>query len=47
MITVQLLLDLYNIQNLKYKSINLVLDFPQVDLDIYIWMELPIGFVID
>ena len=47
MLTVLLLLDLCNIQNIESKSIDSVLDFPQPDLDVYIWMELPIGFVVD
>ncbi len=44
MISVKLLLVIAKIQGLKSKSINFVLAFPQADLDIDIWMELPIGF---
>ena len=47
MLTVQLLLDLCNIHNLESKSIIFVLPFTQADLEVDIWMELPIGFVID
>ena len=47
MLTVYLLLALCNIHNLESKSIDFVLDFPQADLDVDIWMELPIGFFID
>ena len=47
MLTVRLLLDLCNIHKLESKSIDFVLAFPQADLDVDIWMELPIGFVID
>ena len=37
--------NLYGIK--QSKSIDFVLAFLQADLDVYIWMELPIGFVID
>ena len=47
MLTVRLLLALCNIHKLKSKSIDFVLVFPQADLDVDIWMELPIGFIID
>jgi hypothetical protein len=43
MLTVQFLLALCNIQRLHSKSIDFVLAFPQVDLDVDIWMELPMG----
>jgi len=43
MLTVQLLLALCNIRRLHSKSIDFVLAFPQVDLDVDIWMELPMG----
>ena len=46
-LTVWLLLGLCNIRNLASKSIYFLLAFPQADLDVDIWMELPIGFVID
>ena len=46
MLTVQLLLPLYNIQELESKSIDFVLAFPQADLEMDIWMELSIGFII-
>ena len=44
MLTVRLLLALYHIHGLNSKSIDFVLAFPQADLDVDIWMELPIGF---
>ena len=47
MLTVRLLLALCNIHKLESRSIDFVLAFPQADLDVDIWMELPIGFVID
>ena len=47
MLTVCLLMALCNIHKLESKSIDFVLAFPQADLDVDIWMELPIGFVID
>ena len=47
MLTVRLLLALCNIHKLESNSIDFVLAFPQADLDVEIWMELPIGFVID
>ena len=47
MLTVRLLLALWNIQKLESKSIDLVLAFPQADLEVDIWMELPIGFMIN
>ncbi len=47
MLTVCLLLALCNIHGLKYKSIDFVLAFPQADLDVDIWMELPVGIVVD
>ena len=46
MLTVRLLLTLCNIHGLHSKSINFVLAFPQADLDIDIWMELPMGLVV-
>ena len=47
MLTVRLLLALCNIHKLESKSIDFVLSFPQAYLDVDIWIELPIGFVID
>ena len=47
MLTVRLLLAMCNIHKLESKSIDFVLAFPQADLDVDIWTELPIGFVID
>ncbi len=44
MISVNLLLVIAKIHELESKSIDFVLAFPQADLDIDIWMELPIGF---
>ena len=44
MLTIRLLLDLCNIHNLEFKSIDFVLDFPQADLYIDICMDLTIGF---
>jgi hypothetical protein len=46
MLTVHLLLALCNIHGLHSKSINFVLAFPQADLDVDIWMELPMGIVV-
>ena len=43
-VTVRLLLALCNIHGLESKSIDFVLAFPQADLDVDIWMELPQGF---
>jgi hypothetical protein len=47
MLTVCLLLALCNIHGLHSKSICFVLAFPQANLDVDIWMELPMGIVID
>ena len=47
MLTVSLLLALCNIHGLESKSIDFVLAFPQADLDVDIWMELPVGIVVD
>jgi histone deacetylase 1/2 len=46
MLTVHMLLALCNIHGLHSKSIDFVLAFPQADLDVDIWMELPMGIVI-
>ena len=47
MLNVRLLLVLCNIHKLESKSIDFFLAFPQADLDVYIWMGLTIGFVVD
>ena len=47
MLTVRLLLALCNIHGLESKSIDFVLAFPQADLDVDIWMKLPVGIVVD
>jgi len=44
MLTVKLLLVIAKIHRLESKSIDFVLAFPQAELDVDIWMELPIGF---
>jgi hypothetical protein len=44
MISVKLLLVIANIHGLESKSIDFVLAFQQADLDVDIWMDLPIGF---
>ena len=44
MITVKLLLVISKLHNLDSKSIDFVLAFPQAELDVDIWMDLPIGF---
>ena len=46
-LTVSLLLALCNIHKLESKSIDFVLAFPQADLEVDIWMELLIGFIIN
>jgi hypothetical protein len=47
MLTVCLLLTLCNIHGLESKYIDFVLAFPQADLDVNIWMELPMGIIIN
>ena len=47
MLSVRLLLVVTKIFKLKSKVIDFVLAFPQADLDVDIWMYLPIGFEID
>ena len=42
MLTVKLLLAIAKLHGLEYTSIDFVLVFPQANLDIDIWMELPI-----
>jgi len=44
MISVKLLLVIAKIHGLELKLIDFMLAFPQADLDIDIWMELPIRF---
>ena len=46
MLTICLLLALCNIHGLESKSIDFILAFPQADLDVDIWMELPTGIVV-
>ena len=48
MLTVRLLLllALGNIHGLEFKSIDFIMVFPQVVLDVDIWMELPTGIVV-
>ncbi len=41
--SVQLLLVVIKIHGLKSKSIDFVLPFPQADLDVPVYMELPAG----
>eukprot|EP00957_Ditylum_brightwellii_P154000 11721731-Ditylum_brightwellii.AAC.1 len=45
MLTIKLLLVIAKIHGLESKSIGFVLAFLQADLDVDIWMELPLGFV--
>jgi hypothetical protein len=45
-LTVCLLLALCNIHGLESKTIDFILAFPQADLDVDIWMELPTGIVV-
>ncbi len=47
MLTVCLLIALCNIHGLHSKSINFVLAFPQDNMDVNTWMELPMGIVVD
>jgi hypothetical protein len=42
--SVQLILAIANIHGKHFKSIDFVLAFPQADLEIPVYMELPIGF---
>ena len=46
MLTVCLLLTLCNMHGLEFKSIDFILVFPQADLDVDIWLELPTGTVV-
>jgi hypothetical protein len=43
MLSVRLLLALSHLHNLETESIDFVLAFPQADLDVDVWMELPEG----
>jgi hypothetical protein len=47
MVTVHLVLLLARIYRLDLKAIDLVLAFPQAELDVDIWIYLPIGFQVD
>ncbi len=47
MVTVHLILMLARIYKLESKAIDFVLAFPQAELDVDIWMYLPIGFQVD
>jgi hypothetical protein len=47
MLTVRLILIIAHVHKLDSKSIDFVLAFPQADLDVDIWMELPRGMVPD
>jgi hypothetical protein len=42
--SVRILLDVLNIHVLSSKSIDLVLTFTQADLEVPVYMELPLGF---
>ena len=43
-ISVQMLLAIASIHNLPSQLIDFVLAFPQADLDVDVYMEIPIGF---
>ena len=47
MVTIQLILLLAQIYKLDSKAIDFVLAFPQAELDVDIWMYLPLGFQVD
>ncbi len=47
MLSVRPFLLIAKIYNLDSKAIDFVLAFPHVDLDVDIWMYLPIGFQVD
>ena len=47
MVTVRLILLLPWTNKLEAKAIDFVLAFPQAELDVNIWMYLPIGFQVD
>ena len=46
MLNFRLQLAISHIHGLNSKSIDFVLAFPQADIDIYIWMELPEGMIL-
>jgi hypothetical protein len=46
MLTVCHLLALCNIHGLESKPIDFILAFPQANLDVDIWMELPLGTIL-
>ena len=43
--SVRLLLSIAKIHNLPSKGIDFVLAFPQADLEVPVYMEMPMGFV--
>ena len=47
MLSVRLILAIAKLHNLDSKAIDLLLAFPQADLEEDIWMYLPIGFQVD
>jgi hypothetical protein len=47
MVTVHLILLLAQVYKLDSKAIDFVLAFPQAELDVDIWMYVPIGFQVD
>jgi hypothetical protein len=47
MVTVRLILVLARMYKLDSKAIDFVLAYPQAELDVNIWMYLPIGFQVD
>ena len=47
MLSVRLILIIAHVHNLDSKSIDFVLAFPQAELDVDIWMELPRGMTPD
>jgi hypothetical protein len=47
MVTVHLILLLAGIYKLELNAIGFVFAFPQAELDVNIWMYLPIGFQVD
>jgi hypothetical protein len=47
MVTVHLILLLAQLYKLDSKATDFVLAFPQAELDVNIWMYIPIGFQVD
>ena len=47
MLTVRPILDIYKIHFLDSKAIDFALAFPQADPEYDIWMQLPIGSLVD